>query len=90
VLPYFEKGIHYELLLSCLSSLSICKYNAVLSMFCMCGKDPWIKKFFNTETEASRIGVAKEATEDGTAQRYAGMFACLYLFAFEVVSMRHT
>ena len=22
-------------------------------MFCMCGKDPWIKKFFNTETEAS-------------------------------------
>ncbi len=32
--------------------------------------------------------MAKEVTEDGTAQRYAGMFARLYTFVFEVVSMR--
>ncbi len=51
-------------------------------MFCMCGKDPWMRKVFFRKPKCpaiSRIGVAKEATEDGTARRQAGMFACLKL-----------
>ena len=53
LLSYFEIGIHYELWLSRLSRLSIFKYNAVLSIICMRGKDSWMKKVFYTETEAS-------------------------------------
>jgi hypothetical protein len=59
----------------------------------MCGKDPWMREVFYTQLKRpaiSRIGVAKQTREDGTAQRYADMFACLFTFAFEVVSMRHT
>jgi hypothetical protein len=59
-------------------------------MFCLCGKDPWMKIRTPKRPAISKIGVAMEATGDGTAQRYAGMFARLYTFAFEVVSLRHT